>query len=151
MLVMMRCMRPPPRSRVRKARFLPAALSACLLLGIAAPAARAQDDEAEGRPDARVEGYVVDGKIGPKAIAPAKGTSGNSFYGLAIGFTVLTGAYAVGPVSGGAFNPAVAVGISIMGLSHWANIWIFLVANFAAAAVAAIVFRFINPTESADT
>jgi aquaporin Z len=50
-------------------------------------------------------------------VATAKGTSDNSFYGLAIGFTVLVGAYSVGAVSGGAFNPAVAVGITIMGLS----------------------------------
>ena len=80
-------------------------------------------------------------------VATAKGTSGNSFYGLAIGFTVLVGAYSVGPVSGGAFNPAVAVGITIMGLSQWVNLWIFLVANFAGGAVAALAFRFINPTE----
>ena len=54
--------------------------------------------------------------------ATAKGTDGNSFYGLAIGFTVMVGAYAVGGVSGGVFNPAVAVGISVMGLSSGANI-----------------------------
>jgi len=83
-------------------------------------------------------------------VATAKGTAGNSFYGLAIGFTVLIGAYSVGSVSGGAFNPAVAVGITIMGLSQWANLWIFLVANFAAGAVAALVFRFINPPESGE-
>ena len=46
--------------------------------------------------------------------ATAKGTAGNSFYGLAIGFTVTVGAFAVGPVSGGAFNPAVAVGVTTM-------------------------------------
>jgi len=40
-------------------------------------------------------------------VATAKGTSGNSFYGLAIGFTVLAGAFSVGAISGGAFNPAV--------------------------------------------
>jgi aquaporin Z len=83
-------------------------------------------------------------------VATAKGTSGNSFYGLAIGFTVLVGAYSVGSVSGGAFNPAVIVGITIMGLSHITYIWIFLVANFAGGAVAALAFRFINPAESAD-
>src|SRR5213079_3715969 len=44
--------------------------------------------------------------------ATAEGTSGNSFYGLAIGMTVMTGAFAVCDISGGAFNPAVAVGIS---------------------------------------
>jgi aquaporin Z len=80
-------------------------------------------------------------------VATAKGTANNSFYGLAIGFTVLTGAYSVGAVSGGAFNPAVAIGISVMGLSAWQNIWIFLVANFAAGAVAAFTFRFINPDD----
>ena len=48
--------------------------------------------------------------------ATAKGTNGNSFYGLAIGMTVTTGAIAVGSISGGAFNPAVAVGICTMGI-----------------------------------
>lgn len=37
--------------------------------------------------------------------ATAEGTSGNSFYGIAIGMTVMTGAFAVGDISGGAFNP----------------------------------------------
>jgi aquaporin Z len=80
-------------------------------------------------------------------VATAKGTSGNSFYGLAIGFTVLTGAFSVGNISG-AFNPAVAVGISVLGLSSWANIWIYLLADFAAAAVAAGVFKALNPSEA---
>jgi aquaporin Z len=73
--------------------------------------------------------------------ATARGTLGNSFYGLAIGFTVLVGAFAVGPVSGGAFNPAVAVGITTMGLSSIPDIWIFLLADFAGGAVAALVFN----------
>jgi aquaporin Z len=80
-------------------------------------------------------------------VATATGTSGNSFYGLAIGFTVLTGAYSVGAISGGAFNPAVAVGITVMGLSALANIWIFLVANLAAGAAAGVVFRALNPED----
>ncbi len=77
-------------------------------------------------------------------VATAKQTDGNSFYGLAIGFTVLAGAFAVGGVSGGVFNPAVAVGISVMGLSSWANIWVYLVANFAGGALAALVFKFVH-------
>jgi len=77
--------------------------------------------------------------------ATAEGTSGNSFYGLAIGMTVMTGAFAVGDISGGAFNPAVAIGISILGISSWGNLWIYLVANFVAAAIAAFVFNLINP------
>jgi aquaporin Z len=77
--------------------------------------------------------------------ATAEGTSGNSFYGLAIGMTVMSGAFAVGDISGGAFNPAVAIGISMLGLSSWSNIWIYLLAEFGAAIVAAIIFMLINP------
>jgi aquaporin Z len=76
--------------------------------------------------------------------ATAEGTSGNSFYGLAIGMTVMTGAFAVGDISGGAFNPAVALGICVLGISKWGNIWIYLLADFAAAIVAAIIFQMIN-------
>jgi aquaporin Z len=79
--------------------------------------------------------------------ATAKGTSGNSFYGLAIGFTVMVGAFSVGNISGGAFNPAVAVGISVMGLSSWSNIWICLVADFFGGAVAAGAFKALNPAD----
>jgi aquaporin Z len=78
-------------------------------------------------------------------VATADGTANNSFYGLAIGSTVTAGAYSVGNISGGVFNPAVAMGISIMGLSDWSNIWIYLMANFAAAALAATVFKAVNP------
>ena len=46
-------------------------------------------------------------------VATADATAGNSYFGLAIGFTVLAGAFAVGQVSGAAFNPAVAIGASI--------------------------------------
>ena len=69
------------------------------------------------------------------------------FYGLAIGFTVLAMAYALGGISGGAFNPAVAVGISIMKFTSWDNIWVFLVGCFGGAALAAIVFRINNPDD----
>jgi len=77
--------------------------------------------------------------------ATAKATSGNSFYGLAIGFTVLAGAFAVGPVSGGAFNPAVAVGVAVMGLMSASSIWIHIVADLLGGAVAALAFKTINP------
>jgi len=80
-------------------------------------------------------------------VATAKGTEGNSFYGFAIGFTVVAGAYAVGSVSGGAFNPAVAVGGSIMNIFAWGNIWIYLVAELVAGAAAAFAFRYLHPGE----
>jgi aquaporin Z len=63
----------------------------------------------------------------------------------AVGFTVLAGAYSVGAISGGAFNPAVAVGITIMGLSLRTNIWSFLLANLAAGVLAGLSFRVQNP------
>jgi len=77
--------------------------------------------------------------------ATAEGTSGNSFYGLAIGMTVMTGAFAVGDISGGAFNPAVALGITVMGISSWNNIWMYLVADLVGGAVAAVIFQLVNP------
>ncbi len=79
--------------------------------------------------------------------ATAKGTSGNSFYGLAIGMTVMTGAFAVGGISGGAFNPAVAVGIAVMKLVSFSQIWLHLVADLAGGLVAGLVFKFINPDD----
>jgi aquaporin Z len=80
-------------------------------------------------------------------VATAKATEGNSYFGLAIGFTVVVGACAVGGISGGAFNPAVAVGITAMGLSKIANLWIFLVGNFAGGALAAVVFKLVHPDD----
>ncbi|MCL5006158.1 MAG: aquaporin [Acidobacteria bacterium] len=79
--------------------------------------------------------------------ATAKGTAGNSFYGLAIGFTVLAGAFAVGNISGAAFNPAVALGVSIMKLAAWPDIWVYWVAEFVGGAVAAYVFKFMCPED----
>jgi aquaporin Z len=80
--------------------------------------------------------------------ATAKGTAGNSFYGMAIGFTVMSGAFAVGNISGGAFNPGVAVGISVMELAAWSNIWVYWLAEFAAGAAAAFLFKAVNPDDT---
>jgi aquaporin Z len=74
-------------------------------------------------------------------VATSKDTAGNSNYGLAIGFTVLVGAFTVGGISGGAFNPAVAVGASLMGLFQWGNLWLYLAANFVGATLAAVAFK----------
>jgi aquaporin Z len=79
--------------------------------------------------------------------ATAKGTLDNSFYGLAIGFTVLAGIFAVGAISGGAFNPAVAIGAAVMKLLKIADIWIHVVAELAAGLVAGLTFKFLNPTD----
>jgi aquaporin Z len=80
-------------------------------------------------------------------VATAKGTDGNSYFGWAIGFTVAAGAFAVGPLSGGAFNPAVAIGGSFMNVFAWGNLWIYVIAELVAGAAAAYTFKFLHPGE----
>ena len=80
-------------------------------------------------------------------VATAKGTVGNMFYGLAIGFTVMSMAYAFGAISVGAFNPAVAIGAIFINLASWGEIWVYLVGCFGGAALAAIIFRINNPED----
>jgi len=81
--------------------------------------------------------------------ATAKGTEGNSFYGLAIGFTVMVGAFAGGGISGGAFNPAVGIGPVLinatMGSGGFGDLWLYLVGPLLGGAVAAVVFKVQNP------
>jgi len=79
-------------------------------------------------------------------VATSSDHPNNSFYGLAIGFTVMVGAVAVGGISGGAFNPAVVVGGAAMGLFAWSTL-IYLVAQLIAGAAAGLVFRALNPAD----
>ncbi|MDR0535408.1 MAG: aquaporin family protein [Puniceicoccales bacterium] len=91
-------------------------------------------------------------------VATAKDNGKRGFYGLAIGFTVLSGAVAVGGVSGGAFNPAVATGVST--LNHiagaapsplsFATIWQHLAGEFLAAIAAGLLFNFLNADQLGD-
>jgi len=78
-------------------------------------------------------------------VATAKANAGNSFYGLAIGFTVMSGAFAVGSISDAAFNPAVALGICMMRFSPWSKLWVFLLGDLCGGALAALVFKCLNP------
>ena len=80
-------------------------------------------------------------------VATSKATAGNSYFGLAIGLTVTAMAYALGGISGGAFNPAVAVGISVMKMAQWADIWFYLVGGFGGAVLAALLFKHCNPDD----
>jgi aquaporin Z len=78
-------------------------------------------------------------------------TQGNSYYGLAIGFTVLAGAYAVGDISGGAFNPAVGLGPNMVDGFMAVNVgdalvW-YLVAPVAGGAIAGLAYRLMNPDQ----
>jgi aquaporin Z len=80
-------------------------------------------------------------------VATSKHHPDNSFYGLAIGFTVVAGAFAVGAISGGAFNPAVSVGAAVMGIFAWPTLWIYLVGQVVAGAAAGAAFRALNPDD----
>src|SRR5438552_3386882 len=64
---------------------------------------------------------------------------------LAIGAALMGMVFAGGHSSGGHYNPAVALGITVMGISSWNNIWMYLVANLAGGAVAAVIFQMVNP------
>jgi len=77
-------------------------------------------------------------------VATVRSVEGNSYFGLAIGATVMAGAYAVGPVSGGVFNPAVTIGAVVLGTMDLANIWIYLAAQLFAGAAAATVFNLLD-------
>jgi aquaporin Z len=80
-------------------------------------------------------------------VATSKNTVNNFFYGLAIGLTVTAGAFAVGTISGAAFNPAVVLGAAIMGLLPGSAIWVYILANLAGGAVAAYLFRYLHPED----
>ncbi len=80
-------------------------------------------------------------------VATAKANAGNSYFGLAIGFTVTAMAIALGQYSGGAFNPAVAAGATVMKMFEVGNIWIYIVGCFGGGALAAITFNALNPDE----
>jgi aquaporin Z len=80
-------------------------------------------------------------------VATSKSHPNNSFYGLAIGFTVLTGAIAVGAISGGAFNPAVTLGGAAIGLFAPPTLWAYLIAQVVAGAAAGLAFLALNPDD----
>ena len=73
-----------------------------------------------------------------------KATTSNSYFGLAIGLTVLAGAYAVGGISSAVFNPAVALGLVVMKKLSLSSLWMYLVATLAGGACAAYAFGAVN-------
>ena len=78
-------------------------------------------------------------------VATAPATEGNSFYGIASGSTVMAGAFLGGPISGAAFNPAVAIGPSLLNAvlseGSLSSLPIYLTAPFLGGALAASVYR----------
>lgn len=84
-------------------------------------------------------------------VAVSKKTTGNSFYGFAIGCTVMASAFAGGSISGGAFNPAVGIGPnlvnSILSGGSMSHVWIYIVGPCLGAALATVVFKFTHAAE----
>ena len=84
-------------------------------------------------------------------VATTKKLEGNYIYGLAIGFTVLTSAMSIGSISGGALNPAVAIGPMIVdaliGGNAFGPILIYLIGPLAGGVLAAKIYLYLNPGE----
>ena len=80
-------------------------------------------------------------------VATSKDQLSNSFFGLAIGFTVVAGAFAVGGMSGGAFNPAVSLGAATSGLFAWSTLWVYIVVQAVAGVAAGLTFLALNPDD----
>jgi aquaporin Z len=80
-------------------------------------------------------------------VATSKDQPDNGFFGLAIGFTVAAGAFAVGGISGGVFNPAVALGGATGGLFAWQTIWVYVLVELAAGVAAGLAFLALNPDD----
>ena len=57
------------------------------------------------------------------------------------------GAFAVGGISGGAFNPAVSLGAATGGLFSWSTLWVYLVVQAAAGVAAGLAFLALNPDD----
>ena len=79
-------------------------------------------------------------------VATTTAQANNSYYGLAIGFTVLSGAISVGGVSGGCFNPAVAMLAVVQGKAN-EEIWVHIAGPLVAGALAGGFFRLTHPNE----
>ena len=77
-------------------------------------------------------------------VATSSRTEGNSYYGVAIGMVVIVGAFFVGGISGGAFNPAVAAGFITMGTASINHFWIFISANFLGGITAPLLFKYLD-------
>lgn len=82
-------------------------------------------------------------------VAATRETAGNSYYGLAIGMIVAVGAFTVGPISGAAFNPAVAFGATLggalFGHGGWSDLWIYVAGPLLGAAIGAAIHWLQSP------
>lgn len=86
-------------------------------------------------------------------VAATKATSGNSFYGLAIGATIVAAAYAGGGISGGAFNPAVGISATaakaIFESGEWTHLWLYIVGPLLGGALGSTIWGLMHATTDA--
>jgi aquaporin Z len=84
-------------------------------------------------------------------VATAEGTKGNSYFGAAIGLTVVAGAFSIGGISGGALNPAVAIGMLSLDLITPRSLWLLLSGELIGGVAAAMVFNTLRLGEDKPT
>jgi aquaporin Z len=84
-------------------------------------------------------------------VATARGTEGNSYFGAAIGLTVLTAAYTVGSISGAALNPAVALLLVLLDLLTPRSMWVLLIGELLGGVLAAVVFNVLDLADDKPT
>jgi aquaporin Z len=80
-------------------------------------------------------------------VATSRDQPHNGFFGLAIGFTLVAGAFAIGGISGGALNPAIALGAATAGLFAWSTVWVYILVELGAGAAAGLAFLALNPSD----
>jgi aquaporin Z len=87
-------------------------------------------------------------------VACTKKTAGNSYFGLAIGFTIVVAAAGGGPISGGAFNPAVGISATVADVvfrhTGWSDLWLYIVGPIVGGLIAALIWRLQHPEEATD-
>lgn len=78
-------------------------------------------------------------------VATSDKVKGNYYYGVAIGLTVIAAAFAIGPISGAALNPAVAVGPMLLDIqdfgSHVSNLALYLIGPFIGGTLASSFYK----------
>jgi aquaporin Z len=84
-------------------------------------------------------------------VATASGTAGNSYFGAAIGLTVLAAAYVIGAVSGAALNPAVALVLVLLELLTPRSMWVLLIGELLGGVVAAVTFNLLSLSDDKPT
>jgi len=80
-------------------------------------------------------------------VATSREQPHNGFFGLAVGFALVAGAFAIGGISGGALNPAIALGAATAGLFAWSTVWVYILVELGAGVAAGLAFLALNPSD----